>query len=111
MLDQTHCIPEPTVPLFALTGQYAGPRLVVTGPRAVMHQLADLFWDRDDLATIRGVLVLRPHRLDPADEQPDATLTLGDDTVSAHQAFLQVLGRMTALGMISGRGVPHRWVA
>ena len=108
MLDQTHRF-DGCAPLFSLTGLSAGPRLVVTGPPDVMEEVAELFWNRTDLATLRGSLVLRATGPDPAFDLPDDTLTLAP-TAPEH-GFLQILGRMTALGMISGRGVPLRWVA
>ena len=33
------------------------------------------------------------------------------DSNTARHAYFRILGRLTALGMITGRGVPHRWVA
>ena len=101
----------PCAPLFSLNGLYSGPRLVVTGPEPLVRVVADMFWDRRDLATIRGSLVLRSDGPDPAFDLPDETLAIDGDVETARFAFLQILGRMTALGMISGRGVPLRWVA
>jgi len=98
------------VPLFTATGTRAGPRLVVTGPEALMRPLADLFWDVDGLERIHGTLVLRASTQDPAFDLPDAVLPL-EDGPTISQAYLRVLGHMTALCMIAGRGVPARWVA
>ena len=101
---------ELRVPLFSMKGTYVGPRLVVTGPAAQMRDLADRFWDVPGFSRMRGSLVLRPDGQDPSYDTPDAVLRLKAD-VSVDDAYFQVLGRMTALGMISGRGVPRRWVA
>lgn len=113
MLDRTPCARdlEPCVPLMSLKGLHAGPRLVVTGPDDLMRALADLFWDRTELTTIRGSIVLRAAGPDTAFDLPDDVLTLEGTEESAHFGYLRVLGRMTALGMIAGRGVPARWVA
>ncbi len=102
---------EPCVPLLTINGHAAGPRLLVTGPDALVRAVADLFWDRPDLAQIRGALVLRPAGSDPRLDLPDNTLALNGSVETARFSFMQILGRMTALGMISGRGVPLRWVA
>ncbi len=101
----------PCVPLFALTGLRPGPRLVVTGPDDLIRALADMFWDRPELSRICGALVLRPADQDVSCDLPDDILVLEGDGGTARAAFHRVLGRMTALGMILGCGVPHRWVA
>ena len=92
-----------------MTGEKAGPRLVVTGDLDLMRHVADRFWDVPSMNDIRGSVVLREDNQDPAFDQPDDVLHIRthDDAV----AYFQILGRMTALGMISGRGVPLRWVA
>ncbi len=112
MLETTP-IPTPylRVPLFSLTGLRDGPRLVVTGPETVIPAVADMLWDRPDLATIRGSLIVRVADQDPAFDLPDDVLTLDGNAKSARFAYFRILGRMTALGMITGRGVPNRWVA
>ena len=106
VIDQAPC-----VPLFALTGLRPGPRLVVTGPDDLIRVLADMFWDRPELSTIRGRLVLRPADQEVAFDLPHDILTLEGDAGTARYAFFRVLGRMTALGMTISRGIPHRWVA
>lgn len=111
MLDNTSYAAETCAPLFSLNGLYSGPRLVVTGPDALMRVVSDMFWDRHDLSAMRGSLVLRTAGPDPSFDMPDDTLVLGGEVETARFAFMEVLGRMTALGMISGRGVPLRWVA
>ena len=111
MLDQTPYAAEPCVPLFALNGLYAGPRLVVVGPDAMMRAVADLFWDRRDLANLRGSVILRGEGVDTSYDQADDTLAISPKSESTQHVFLEILGRMTALGMITGRGVPLRWVA
>lgn len=88
-----------------------GPRLVVTGPNAIMRAVADMFWDRRDLASLRGAVILRAVGPDPVHDRADDTLVISPKCESAQHVFLQILGRMTALGMIEGRGVPLRWVA
>ena len=60
---------------------------------------------------MRGALILRTRDQDPAFDLPDVTLTLDGGPDTARHAYLRILGRLTALGMITGRGVPHRWVA
>ncbi len=112
MLDQTtHTTTEPCVPLFALRGLYTGPRLLVTGPAPIIRAVSDLLWDRHDLANIRGHLILRVEGPDPAYDLPDDHFEIAGDVETARFAYLRILGRMTALGMISGRGIPLRWVA
>ncbi|MEO0918491.1 MAG: hypothetical protein AAFY31_16160 [Pseudomonadota bacterium] len=96
-------------PLFSMKGIHAGPRLVVTAPENLARQLADRFWDLPSLGHMHGSLVLRSDTQDPAFDLPDTVLSLQD--LSARDAYYQTLGRMTALGMISGRGVPLRLVA
>ena len=96
-------------PVLSVTGSKAGPRLVVTGDVDLMRDLADRFWDIPDLTHMRGALVLREDDQDPAFDLPDDVLRLR--TLNGTAAYYQTLGRMTALGMISGRGVPYRWVA
>ena len=96
-------------PLFSMKGKKDGPRLVVAGPDDTVRALAEMFWDLPDIVNMRGSLVLRDDTQDPAFDLPDAVLTLR--TSRSTEAFLQTLGRMTALGMITGRGVPRRWVA
>lgn len=112
MLDTTHTdAHDLRVPLFALTGLHAGPRLVVTGPDDLIRAVADIFWDLPELATMRGALILRTMDQDPAYDLPDVTLTLEGGAGTARHAYFRILGRLTALAMITGRGVPHRWVA
>lgn len=98
-----------TGPVFSVTGDKPGPRLIVTGDVDLMRELADRFWDVPELAQIRGALVFRQDNQDPAFDRPDDVLNLR--TLNETAAYYQILGRMTALGMISGRGVPVRWVA
>lgn len=97
------------MPVFSMRGDERGPRLVVTGDIDMMRGLADRFWQVPSLSHIRGSLVLREDSQDPAFDRPDDVLTLGTD--NEREAYFEVLGRMTALGMIAGRGVPLRWVA
>jgi len=97
------------VPVFAMNGSQAGPRLVVMGDVDLMRELSERFWDLPGLESIRGDLVLRQDDQDPVFDLPDDVLQL--KTLNITAAYYQVLGRMTALGMISGRGVPVRWVA
>lgn len=113
MLDATPHTPasDLRVPLFSLTGLRDGPRLVVTGPDALVRAVADLLWDQPQLAMMRGSLVVRPDGQDPLFDLPDDTLTLEGTAEAARFAYFRVLGRMTALGMITGRSVPRRWVA
>ena len=106
-----HSEQAPCVPLFALTGLRPGARLVVTGPDDLIRSLADMFWDRPELSGIRGTLVLRPADQDVSWDLPDDILVLEGDAGTARYAFYRVFGRMTALGMIMSRGIPHRWVA
>lgn len=111
LITDTPAKPDPCVPLFSLKGLRPGPRLVVSGPQNLMTTLADLFWDRPDLSNMRGWLLLRAEGQNPAFDLPDDVLTLESELASERFAYHRVLGRMTALGMISGRGVPVRWVA
>ncbi len=112
MLDTTpYSAPNLRVPLFALTGLRDGPRLVVSGPDALVRALAEMFWDRPDLAIMRGSLVIRDTHQDPVYDMADDVLVVDGSVDAARFAYFRVLGRMTALGMITGRGVPHRWVA
>lgn len=98
------------VPLFAATGALAGPRLVVTAPAGLARNLAERLWDIDGLDRMRGALIVRADDQDPAFDMPDALLAV-DGGMGVTQAYFRVLGHMTALGMIAGRGVPLRWVA
>lgn len=98
------------VPLFSLKGTYVGPRLVVTGPKSLLQDLSDRFWEVPGLTRMRGELVFRPEGQDPIYDEPDAVLSLSNRS-DDDGAYFRILGRMTALGMISGRGVPQRWVA
>lgn len=98
------------VPLLSASGGFAGPRLVVTAPAMLARPLAERFWDLDGLNRMRGSIVLRADDQDPAFDLPDAVLAL-EDSMSLTEAYFRVLGNMTALGMITGRGVPVRWVA
>ena len=86
------------VPLFVLTGPHLGPRLVVRGPEDLMRTLADTFWNRTELATIRGSLVLRGKGQDPAFDLPDETLALNGGHGAA-KSFDRILARMNRLGM------------
>lgn len=99
------------VPLFCLTGLRDGPRLVVTGPDPLVRIVADMLWDRPDLATLQGSLVVRSDAQAAAFDYPDDVLVLEGGEETARYAYFRILGRMTALGMIAGRGVPMRWVA
>lgn len=98
-----------STPLFSVKGIHAGPRLVVTAPEPLAHRLAERFWELQSLGHMRGALVVRANTQDPAFDLPDAVLSLGD--LSETDAYYTSLGRMTELGMISGRGVPLRRVA
>lgn len=98
------------VPLFAATCGHDGPRLVVAGPEALVRPLAEQFWNVRGLEGMNGALILRDDTQDPVFDLPDAVLELERD-VSVARAFFQVLGHMTALGMLAGRGVPLRRVA
>ena len=101
-----------TIPLFALKGACVGPLLVVTGTEELLQCLSDRLYDLPGLRRMRGALVLRPNELEAAKQDAsDATLELAGSADDAGRAYFQVLGRMTALGMINGRGVPERWVA
>lgn len=100
--------PFPTAPLMQITGPAPGPRLVVTGPRKMLESLAETLWSLPDLAGIRGVLILRVDTQPTDFDRPDDVLKLDGSRAAA---FRRTLGRMTALGMIQGRGVPLRWVA
>lgn len=97
------------VPLFSLTGDRPGPRLVVLGGDEIVRGLVDRLWNLPDLMHIRGALIVRADDQDAAFDRPDAVFNVSAKNEIA--AFYQVLGRMTRLGMISGRGVPVRWVA
>lgn len=96
-------------PLFSMKGSYDGPRLVATGPDALIKGLADRFWNVPELSNMRGSLVLRTNDQDPSFDLPDAIVEFSE--TSENEAYFQILGRMTGLGMIAGRGVPQRWVA
>lgn len=65
----------------------------------MMRTLADMFWDRTELATIRGSLVLRGKGQDPAFDLPDETLAL-NGKIGAAKSFDRILSRMNRLGMI-----------
>ena len=99
------------VPLFALTGHLPGPRLVVIGPDDLMRAVADIFWDKPDLANIRGALVLRSDDQNPAFDRPSETMKLDGTAQTARFASFRILGRMTSLGMIQSRFAPRRRVA
>ncbi|MEM7719623.1 MAG: hypothetical protein AAF222_10510 [Pseudomonadota bacterium] len=96
-------------PLFSMKGIHAGPRLVVSAPEQTARILAERLWDLPSLGHMHGSLVVRSDRQDPAFDSPGAVLSLSE--LSEKDAYYQTLGRMTALGMISGRGVPLRLVA
>lgn len=100
--------PELFCPLMRIDGAKPGPRLVVTGDRALIEALANRLWGLTNLPALRGSLLLRDGRQTVLFDRPDNVLAL-DCTVE--QAYRQTLGRLTALGMIAGRGVPLRWVA
>jgi hypothetical protein len=89
-------------PLFACSGPFAGPRLVVTGPEAAIRTLASACWELDGLEEIHGTLVLRPDTQDPVFDRPDAVLSLGED--DGERSLARVLARMAVLGMLPGRG-------
>ncbi len=91
-------------PLFSMKGVTAGPRLVVTAPEALARHLSERFWDLPSLVQMRGSLVVRAHGQDPVFDRPDFVYGLPD--LPENDAYYQVLGRMTELGMITGRGVP-----
>lgn len=102
--------PHLRMPLFSLTGAQAGPRLVVVGPDGTARHLARVFWDMPELVRMRGSLVIRNESQDPVHDLPDDVLELDGTTDEMRKAHLCVLGRMTALGMIEGRGIPIRWI-
>lgn len=98
-------------PLMSIKGAAPGPRLVVTGPETMIRNLAALLWETDGIDRIRGALVLRDDSQDPEYDFPDATLHLSGEGRKGRHGYARVMGRMTALGMIEGRGIPRRWVA
>ena len=100
-------IPEIPVILFSVKGAHSGPRLVVTGEPGAVRQAAERLWDLSGLIAMRGALELREGRVHDFGGYADDMLHLDAESPSAH---LRVLGRMAALGMISGRGVPVRFI-
>jgi len=115
MLDVTTYEPSPEggpvrSVLFSAKGGLAGPLLVVTGPRDILCDAADRLWDVQGLVRMRGALQLRVDEDVDFSGTSDAlfSLTSSDDPSTA---YWRILGRMTALGMIAGRGVPDRFVA
>lgn len=111
MLDQTFINTDPGVPLFRLNGLYSGPRLAVTGPDAMMRDVADMFWNRPDLAVMRGALILRADHVEPCCDLADHTMAISIVSESVQVVFSQILGRMSALGMLAEQDEPNRWVA
>lgn len=95
------------VPLFSITGAHAGPRLVATGPEDAIRDVAERLWTLPDLVGMCGSLVVRANDQDPVFDRPDFVLSLE----AADEAYDRLLGRMTALGMIAGHGVPESRVA
>lgn len=116
MLDATTYKPSSEVGplrsvLFSAKGALPGPLLVVSGPEAVLQSVAARFWDLHGLVRMRGSLEFRVDDGVDFIGYADATLTLSDTGDDPRSIYWRVLGRMTALGMIAGRGVPERWVA
>ena len=93
----------PRVPIFALNGPTPGLRLLVTGSDALIRALADLLWERRDLATIKGTLLLRPAGQDIALDRPDALLALDEEAEETQTALDHVIDEMAALGMLPVR--------
>lgn len=91
-------------PLMSVKGSAPGPRLVVTGPEALIREVADLLWGLDGIGAIRGSLILRPDAQDPIHDHPDATLCLRGSHRKGRRALTRLLERMSALGMLKGRG-------
>ncbi len=113
MLDATTYEPSPEVGpvrsvLFSARGALPGPLLVVTGDEDVLRSVGARLWEIDSLVRMRGSIELRA--TDGIDYGAYADATLAAPS-AAQDAYWTVLGRMTALGMIAGRGVPERWVA
>ena len=100
---------EPQTPsvLFSVKGAHVGPRLVVTGAPGALRAAADKLWELRDLIAMRGALELREGPAHDFGGYADDTLHLSTARPAIH---LRILGRMTALGMTSGRGVPARFV-
>lgn len=85
------------VPVFNLKGAHPGLRLVVTGPADLLRDVADMLWNKRELAAIHGSLMLRPDDQDISLDRPDETLSVTGDEQAA---FERILGRMLAVGMI-----------
>lgn len=90
----------PRVPIFALNGPTKGPRLVVTGPDTLVRAVADLMWDRRDLSTIKGTVLLRAEGQDTALDRPDAVLALEGTQDDAPKALFYIFDHIAALGMM-----------
>ncbi|MEJ6389748.1 hypothetical protein [Gymnodinialimonas ulvae] len=89
-----------------LGGHRSGPILAVEAPPAILRELADRLARIPSLSRMRGALVLgaaRPMNV-------DARLRFGDGEASLRDLHWQVLAAATQLGMISGRGVPGRFL-
>ena len=94
--------------LFSVKGAHVGPRLVVTGAPGALSAVAEKLWELRDLIAMRGTLELRAGPARNLEGYADAVLHLEKTRTAGH---LRVLGRMTTLGMISGRGVPVRFIS
>ncbi len=94
--------------LFSVKGGRPGPRLVVSGASPALREAAEELWKLGELVTMRGSLELREGRIYDFGGYADDMMHLGEGETSPH---LRILGRMTALGMVTGRGIPIRFVA
>ena len=92
-------------------GALPGPLLAIEVPLPLISAVSQKFERLDSLRRMRGSLVLCAEGAPLDVPRPDAEMTLPQDTPDAKTAYFRCLGRMTALGMIQGRGVPNRWVA
>lgn len=93
--------------LFTVKGAHVGPRLVVTGTPGALRAAADKLWELHGLIAMRGALELREGAVYDFGGYADAMMHLDQAGPASH---LRVLRRMAALGMISGRGVPQRFI-
>ena len=94
--------------LFSVTGGHAGPRLVVSGSSSALREAAEELWKLGELVTMRGSVELREGRIYDFGGYADDMMHLRDGETLPH---MRILGRMTSLGMVSGRGIPIRFVA
>ena len=94
--------------LFSVKGDRPGPRLVVSGASPALRAAAEELWKLGDLVTMRGSLELREGRIYDFGGYADDMMHLSADERAPH---MRILGRMTALGMVTGRGIPLRFVA